>query len=61
MKLFFFYNRYNFTVIRLVVSEKMINEIVDDDDDEGDDDEHRIIPIALGLSAVGLKTTNTDV
>ena len=35
----------------------MIYEIVneDDDDEDGDEDGRRIIPIALGLSAGGLK------
>ena len=51
----------------MVSEKKMINENVnedyddDDDDDEDDDDDddgdgRRIIPIALGLSAGGLKT-----
>ena len=42
-----------------MVSEKMINEIVDDEDNDDDDDAdgRRIIPIALGLSAGGLKKT----
>ena len=49
----------------MVLEKKMINENVneddDDDDDEDDDDDddrdgRRIIPIALGLSAGGLKT-----
>ena len=44
----------------MVSEKKMINEIVnedDDDEDDEDDDEdgRRIIPIALGLSAGGLK------
>ena len=41
-----------------MVSEKMIYQIVNDEDDEEDDDEdgRRIIPLALGLSAGGLKT-----
>ena len=40
----------------MVSEKKMINEIVDDDDDDEDDaDGRRIIPIALGLSAGGLK------
>ena len=47
----------------MVSEKKMIYEIVneddDDEDDEDDDDEdgRRIIPIALGLSAGGLKIT----
>ena len=41
-----------------MVSEKMINEIVDDEDEDDEDaDGRRIIPIALGLSAGGLKKT----
>ena len=46
----------------MVSEKKMINENVndeddddDDDDDEDDEDGRRIIPIALGLSAGGLK------
>ena len=37
----------------------MIYQIVNDEDDEEDDDEdgRRIIPLALGLSAGGLKTS----
>ena len=43
----------------MVSEKKMINEIVDDDEDDKDGDKggRRIIPIALGLSAGGLKTT----
>ena len=41
-----------------MVSEKIINEIVDDEDNDDDEaDGRRIIPIALGLSAGGLKKT----
>ena len=42
----------------MVSEKKVINENVndeDDDDDEDDGDGRRIIPIALGLSAGGLK------
>ena len=41
----------------MVSEKKMINEIVNEDDDDEDDDEdgRHIIPIALGLSANGLK------
>ncbi len=42
----------------MVSEKKMIYEIVNEDDDEDDDDDEdgrRIIPIALGLSAGGLK------
>ena len=39
----------------MVSEKKMINEIVDDEDDDDDADGRRIIPIALGLSAGGLK------
>ena len=47
----------------MVSEKKMIYEIVNEDDDEDDDDDdddedgRRIIPIALGLSAGGLKKT----
>ena len=44
----------------MVMEKKMINEIDDKDDEDDDEDNnadgHRIIPIALGLSASGLKT-----
>ena len=40
----------------MVSEKKMIYEIVNEDDDEDDDEDgRRIIPIALGLSAGGLK------
>ena len=40
----------------MVSEKKMIDKIVnDEDDDEDDKDGHRIMPIALGLSAGGLK------
>ena len=39
----------------MVSEKKRINEIVDDEDDDDDADGRRIIPIALGLSAGGLK------
>ena len=43
----------------MVSEKKMIYEIVDDDDDDDDDEDdadgRRSIPIALGLSAGGLK------